>query len=174
MILFPNWHTRTSIAGLLSFSTATASGCIAWWRLRNLPTIAGSIAWVAALESLLLLDMAVNGRWILHENMMQFALHQGFYAQRRGIQIAGLTILIAVFAFWTVILFRRLRGRRSATIAAWSALLSFGMWCVELVSLHAIDAVLYRKIGGFMVIAFVWMVLGATTAISLQLAANNV
>ena len=104
---------------------------------------------------------------------MQFALHQGFYAHRRGMQITGLTILFLILLFGVGIITRRLRRRWGAIVAAWSALLALTMWCVELVSLHEIDAVLYHKVGGFMVVAFVWMVLGATTAISIQLEAST-
>jgi hypothetical protein len=172
MILLPI-YTRTSVAGLLSFGIAALSSCIALFRLRNMPTVAWPAAWIAALESLLLFDMVMDARWALHGNAMQFALHRGFYAQRRGIQIAGLTILFAILLFGAAIITRRLRNRLGAIVAAWGALLALTMWCVELVSLHEIDAVLYHKVGGFMVIALVWMILGATTAISIQLEASG-
>lgn len=172
MILFPI-YTPTSVAGLLSFGIATLSSGIALFRLRNVPAVAWPVAWIAALESLLLLDMAMDARWALHGNVMQFALHRGFYAQRHGIQIAGLTILFAILVFGAAMMTRRLRDRLGALVAAWSALLALTMWCVELVSLHEIDAVLYHQVDGFMVIAFVWMILGATTAISIQLEASG-
>jgi hypothetical protein len=171
MILLPI-YTRTSVAGLLSFGIAALSSGIALFRLRNVAAVAWPAAWIAALESLLMLDMAMDARWALHGNVMQFALRRGFYAQRHGIQIAGLTILFAILLFGAAIITCRLRSMPGAIVAAWSALLALTMWCVELVSLHEIDAVLYHKVGGFMVIAFVWMILGATTAISIQLEAS--
>jgi hypothetical protein len=171
MILLPI-YTRTSVAGLLSFGIAALSSGIALFRLRNVPAVAWPAAWIAAIESLLMLDIAMNARWALHGNVMQFALHRGFYAQRHGIQIAGLTILFAILLIGAAIITRRLRSRPGASVAAWSALLALTMWCVEVVSLHEVDAILYHEVDGFMVVAFVWMILGATTAITIQLEAS--
>jgi hypothetical protein len=171
MILLPI-YTRTSVAGLLSFGIAALSSVVAFFRLRSVAAVAWPAAWIATLESLLLFDMAMDARWALHGNAMRVALHRGFYAQRHGIQIAGLTILFAILLLGAAIIVRRLRNRPGAMVAAWSALLALTMWCVEVVSLHEIDTVLYYKVGGFMVIAFVWMILGATTAISIQLEAS--
>lgn len=170
MILLPI-YTRTSVAGLLSFGIGALSSGIALFRLRDMPAVAWATAWIATLESLLMFDMAMNERWALHGNAMRFALHRGFYPQRHGIQIAGLTILFAILLFGATIITRRLRNRLGAIVAAWSALLALILWCVELVSLHEIDTILYYKVDGFMVIAFVWMILGATTAIGIQLEA---
>jgi hypothetical protein len=171
MILLPI-YTRTSVAGLLSFGIAALSSGIALFRLKNVPVVVWPAAWIATLESLLLFDMAIDSRWVLHGNAMRFALHRGFYAQRHGKQIAGLAILFPILLFGAAIITRRLRSSPSAIVAAWSALLALTMSCVEFVSLHEIDAVLYHKVAGFMVIAFVWMILGATTAISIQLEAS--
>ena len=168
MILSPHWYTRTTLAGLLSFGIAAVSGYTTWFRVRNVPAVARLAAWITILESLLFFDVAFNGRWILHGKIMQIALHQGLYERRRGMQIAGLAIVLAILLSVMVIKTSALRGRRGAIMAACGALLSLALWCVEVISLHEFDAVLYRKVGGFMVIAFIWIVLCATTAISLQ------
>ena len=138
-----------------------------------MPEFARLAACLTILEIFLFFDMAVDGRWALHSKLIQFSLHFGFYEQRRTIQIVGLATASAALLFGMTMIAHRLRGKWFAIVAGWSALLSVATWCTELVSLHEIDAILCHKVSGFMVIAFVWMTLGATTAISLQLEAWN-
>jgi hypothetical protein len=53
-------------------------------------------------------------------------------------------------------------------VAVAGAWLSLACWFVEVISLHEVDIVLYYRVCGFMVIALIWLLLGAMTAIGIQ------
>jgi hypothetical protein len=124
MILSPHWYTRTSVSGLLSFGTAAVSTCTAWFWVRCVPEFVRLAACLTILESFLFFDIAVDGRWALHSKLIQFALHFGFYEQRRNIQIVGLATASVALLFGMTMIAHRLRGKWCAIVAGWSALLS--------------------------------------------------
>jgi hypothetical protein len=51
----------------------------------------------------------------------------------------------------------------------WGLLLSLTCWCVEVISLHATDRILYHFAGGLMVVAFLWIVACIMTAVGIQI-----
>jgi hypothetical protein len=112
---------------------------------------------LTALESLLLVDMAVNGRWMLHDLFDGAAQRRHVYDLRRLPQSIFVAILVGVLFAGLLIAFRLFRARMGALLAVSGALLSLVSWCIEVVSLHAVDAVLYRRVGSLMVISFVWI-----------------
>jgi hypothetical protein len=48
------------------------------------------------------------------------------------------------------------------------AFLSLVCWCVEVISLHEVDAVLYHKTAEVMTVALIWLALSAITAVSIH------
>lgn len=175
MILSPNWLTRTSVAGLSAFFIAAVSSAGAWSQIRirsslragHAPEEARLAAWLTVLETFLFLDMLFNWRWALHTHLMRLAMIYGRYEQRQYVQMAALVLLIALVIYAVRLMARKQRSRAGA-VAACSGLATLACWFLEIISLHVIDAVLYRRIGGFMVIAFIWLALGVTIAISIQ------
>uniref|UniRef100_A0A372IK07 DUF2243 domain-containing protein n=1 Tax=Paracidobacterium acidisoli TaxID=2303751 RepID=A0A372IK07_9BACT len=109
------------------------------------------------LELAQLLDLAFNTRWILHRWFQaQFiALH--LYDQRRIVQTVLLILLALVLMLLLGRVFRRLRGRAWAAVATAGGCLSFSFWCVEVISLHQIDRILYTARDGLLTIGWLWI-----------------
>jgi hypothetical protein len=128
---------------------------------------------LAVFEGLLLLDMAFNWRWALHQFFMDEASKAALYASRRGPQALVLAVLVLMFLFGLRMSSRRLRGRTGSLLAATGALLSLVLWCTEVVSLHAVDHILYHPIGEWMVVSFLWVVACLTTSVGILMDARS-
>lgn len=146
----------TRMIGLTAYAFALVSCAIAWvrgHRYRNRRRLA---AILTALEAALFLDSVCNGRWLLHNSLARLAMANHLYGERSGPQHIALDILgsaVAVgigFALWLF------RGRPGASLAATGGILSLGCWWVEVISLHAVDSLLYRRVDGVMLVRLVW------------------
>jgi uncharacterized membrane protein YhdT len=161
MMLFPHAMTLTRKVGLSSFGIALLCSGIAW--LRNLK-LGRRGAWFAALlmlmEGFFFLDMIYEWRWLLHDSLQRSFEARGLYGQRHWFQIACLMLLGALLFFGFRAMLGKLRGRTGARLAGCGLFLSLGCWCVEVISLHATDHVLYSVDSGLMTIAYLW-ILGA-------------
>lgn len=109
------------------------------------------------LETGLFLDMAFSVRWQLHNLLEGEAIRENLYAQRSLPQVAALGLLFAAAGIGTGLAFRYFRGRVGATMAVWGAVASLSCWCAEVISLHAVDQVFYRKVDGVMLVSLCWV-----------------
>jgi uncharacterized membrane protein YhdT len=168
MMLLPHAITLTRKVGLSSFGIALLCSGSAWLRLLR---HARRSAWLAALlvlaEGFFFLDMIYGWRWLLHDRLQQGFEVRGLYGQRHWFQIACLVLLgvVLIFSFRAVL--RKLRGRAWARLAACGLFLVIGCWCVEVISLHATDHVLYSMGGGMMTVAYLWVLASLLTAIGI-------
>jgi len=151
------WFNPTRLIGLTAYLFAFVCCVIAWIGLREIPLPRRLAAILAVLEAALFLDMAISGRWLLHDLLSDEAGARGLYAMRAGPQIAALSFLGACATVGMASALRRLRGRSGATLAACGGILSVWCWCVEVVSLHGVDRVLYQTVDGVMVVSLVWI-----------------
>ena len=62
---------------------------------------------------------------------------------------------------------RFFRGKVGARLALSGILLSVVVWCVEVVSLHAVDHILYHLIGKWMVVCALWILACLMTSIGI-------
>jgi hypothetical protein len=163
MTSIPGWPSATQSIGLAACLFAFVCCAIAWIRGRSVPLLRRVSAILAVLEAALFLDMAFNGRWLLHDWLENQAIARGLYAMRTGPQIAALCFLggcataAIAFTLW------RLRGNTGASLAPCGGILSVGCWCVEVVSLHAVDHVLYSTVDGVMLVALAWIAFALMT-----------
>jgi hypothetical protein len=118
---------------------------------------------LAGVQLALLLDMAFDWRWKLHEFWMREAIAHGVYDQRYGPQLLALGLLICAVAFGSVWVLHRFRHRVGLALAVMGTLLSVGLWFCEWVSYHAVDTVLYREAGGVMTVGLAWGVAAGIT-----------
>ena len=102
-----------------------------------------SLSLVTAIESVLLFDMIVDGRWVLHQIFVNIAQNQLVYGVRRLPQVIMVTFLLAILFVSVYFSLRRLRAKIGALWAVSGALLSLITWCIEVVSLHQDRCVLY-------------------------------
>jgi hypothetical protein len=157
MIANGEWLTPTRASGMAAYGVAVTSCGIVWARARSARKIRKIAAWLTAIESVLLLDMIVDGRWVLHQFFVNIAQNQHEYDLRGSPQLIVVTILVGILLVSLFFSLRLLRARIGALLAVSGVLLSFITWCIEVVSLHQIDALLYHQVWRFMVVSFIWI-----------------
>ena len=118
---------------------------------------------LAAVQLVLLLDIAFNLRWRLHDFFMQEAMAHGVYGLRRPPQLLALCTLIGVSTLCCAFILSRFRRRRGAAIAVAGTLLSVALRCAEVLSYHDLDAVLYAQVGKVMMVSILWTALTLLT-----------
>ncbi len=121
------------------------------------------------IESLLLMDMIFNWRWMLHQLFMDLAQSAKEYDVRRMPQVIVVTLLVGLLLIGLFVARRFFRGRAAASLAVSGALLSVILWCVEVVSLHQVDHVLYHQLGKLMAVTLLWVLASLMTSIGILL-----
>lgn len=156
----------TQAAGLLAFIIAILAAVAAFWRTSR----GARVCWGAIVAIYLLLTLEVLAMLRHHSNLVagEWLKAEGIYAERRPAQAAilMLTMLLAALVLGFVI--RKARGRAQAiAIGATAAVIL--LFVIESISLHAVDAILYRHVGPVMLIAWLWLACGLTTAVAAAL-----
>jgi hypothetical protein len=108
------------------------------------------------MEAALILDMAFRGRWLLHNLLANLAKADHLYAGRSGPQHIALYLLGCAVAAGIGLALWRFRGRPGGVLAAGGGILSLCLWWVEVVSLHAVDSLLYHPEHGIMPVKLAW------------------
>ena len=156
MIANGEWLTPTRASGVAAYSVALTSCGIVWARAKGAQSVRKN-CWLTAIEGVLLLDMIVDGRWILHQFFVNIAQNKHEYSLRRSPQVILVTFLLAIFFLSLYFSLRLFRAKTGAFVTVSGASLSLIIWCIEVVSLHQIDAVLYHHVWRFMVVTFIWV-----------------
>jgi hypothetical protein len=161
------WLTPTRATGMIAYGI-TFSCCIlasVWAKGDRAKSRLAKI--LAFFEALLFLDIVLNLRWILHQFFMDEAARLALYASRRGPQAVVLVVLVLLFLLGVRVVSQEFRGRRGAFLAVSGTLFSLILWCTEVISLHAVDHILYRPIGQWMSVCFLWVIACAMTSIGI-------
>jgi hypothetical protein len=144
----------TQLTGL----AVTALAMLACWFARQ----TSPWRWIAAFQALFFLEILLGMRHRLHDIMNAALKMSGLYQGRAS----GQTAMLAVIALLGIGLFVLAR-RAPRTMARIGILASSAMvllFLIEGISLHAMDALLYRRAGPLMLIAWIWAALCGTTA----------
>jgi hypothetical protein len=156
----------TRVVGLAAYASAVAACAWRWWRDRQKHWKGGGVfGLLAIVQFVLLLDIAFNLRWKLHEFFMQEAIDHGVYGLRRPPQLLALWMLIGASMLCCALILSRFRRRPGAAIAVAGTLLSVALRCAEVLSYHDLDAVLYAQIGKVMLVSILWMALTLLTCL---------
>jgi hypothetical protein len=110
---------------------------------------------------------------MLHQQLMNLAQRWNEYDLRRSPQRIAVVVLAVLFLLGVIIALRVLRGRTGALLAVSGVLLSLVLWCTEVVSLHAVDHVLYHLLGPWMVVSLVWLFAGLVTSVGILIDARQ-
>jgi hypothetical protein len=167
MITSGEWLNSTRAMGLAAYGTAATCCAITWIRTKARHGASQLAAAFTFIESALLLDMVFNLRWKLHQFLMDFAMQKHEYDLRRLPQVIVLTLLGGLLLFGLLAARRLFRDRVGARLAVSGILLSVILWCVEVVSLHAVDHILYYSIGHWMVVSALWILACLMTSIGM-------
>lgn len=166
------WLTPVKASGMASYLIASIACALTAARAagRRVPRLASVLC---ALDFALFLDITFDLRWRLNAWFKEAAVSHGVYSERSEPQVIALIALavgLQVLAVWLIRRFALIRG---APLAVCGALLSIGCWLTELISLHAMDAILYRYIGPLMVVSFVWILACAMTVRGILIAGSE-
>lgn len=172
MITIGEWLNPTRVVGLMAYGTAVTCCGIAWVREQNQRQDWRLAALLTLIESTLLLDIASNGRWMLHRLFVDLAQRAHEYAVRRTPQVIVLVVLtgLMLLALRAV---RRFSRNRAIAFAVSGVVLSLALWCTEAVSLHQVDHVLYHRLGPIMAVSLLWLVACLMTSTGMLLASRH-
>jgi hypothetical protein len=173
MIASEEWLSPTRATGIAAYGVAMACCGIAWARTRGLRTVSQLAALLTAIEGALVLDMFFNWRWMLHQELMDLAQRWNEYDVRRSPQRIAIAILAVLLVAGFILALRILRGRAGALLAVSGVSLSLALWGTEVVSLHAVDHVLYHSLGQWMVVSLVWVFAGLMTSVGILVDARQ-
>lgn len=127
--------------------------------------------WIAVIYLLFASEIVLGMRHILRSPIVDLMQAGGIYQERGTIQLALLASLLFVTAFGVG---RYWRGRKREKaplnirycLALVATSLLFLLFLIELVSLHSMDALLYRSFGYLMAIAWLWIGLSTMVVIA--------
>jgi hypothetical protein len=169
MTTIEEWLNPTRAIGLIAHGTAVTCCGIAWVREKNQRQDWRLAALLTLIESTLLLDIAFNWRWRLHLFVGDVAQRRHEYELRHEAQSIALVILAALLLLGLFVTQRFFRREPGALLAVSGSLLSVAVWCVEVVSLHAVDHILYHLIGKWMVVSALWILACSMTSVGILL-----
>jgi hypothetical protein len=167
MTTIGEWLNPTRAVGLIAYGTAVTCCGIAWVRLKNQRRDWRLAALLTLIDSTLLLDIAFNWRWMLHQLLIDIAQGAHEYQVRRIPQLIILIILAGLLFLGLFAIQRFFRREPGARLAVSGSLLSVAVWCAEVVSLHAVDHILYHLIGKWMVVSVLWILACSMTSIGI-------
>jgi len=167
MIMAMVWASPTREVGIASHLVAAAACGAAWARgVRSDRAIRLPFS-IGLLELFLVLDAAFNWRWIVHGYFANAAMEQHLYGERKLPQELLLALLCAITMVAIVVMFQYFRGRPGACLTTCGALISVAFWAIEVISLHASDAILQHGLGPVMLVALAWTVSSSLVVIGI-------
>ena len=155
----------TQLIGIVAFFGAALACATAAFRKRE-----GRKVWItlAFMHLAFSIEVLVGFRHRVHNLAVSGLLADGIYGQRAEIQLPLIGLLGLVLAAVAVMILTRLRNanaRQKLAVALAAALVA--LFTIETVSLHAIDAILYRPVGPIMLIGWIWLAACAATILTI-------
>ncbi len=154
MIVAGPGFTVAGASGLAAYITALACCGVVWVGASTHRFASRLAAALTIIEAALLSDFLFNWRWRLHDLIAAQAMRLNLYAGREGPQdfalgVVGLSLFVGLLGA-----VRLLCGRWGAFLSVCGILVSLALWCTEVVSLHAVDHILYHLIGHWTLVSF--------------------
>lgn len=152
----------TQLTGLIGFGTAALLCLWAVWRQIHERDI-----WIALSIGYLLMfvEVLAEMRHQVHGVIGDTLKLLGIYEDRRTGQTISIVVTVCVVAFLGLPMLRRMRNLVfSVRLALVAGMLAFASILMEIISLHAIDEILYKPIGPVLLIGWLWLVCGLISA----------
>ena len=161
----------TQLAGLIGFGTAALLCLWAVWRKiheRNI-WIVLSIGYL-----MMFVEVLAHTRFQIRSVIGDTLKLLGIYEDRRTGQAISIVVTVCVVAFLGLPMLRRMRKLVfSVRLALIAGMLAFALILLEIISLHAIDEILYKPIGPALLIGWLWLVCGLISAGAVVVAAKK-
>lgn len=149
----------TQILGVLAFAAAAVACALAARRSRGQAASVWKL--LALLQIVFVIEIVLGLRHQIHGGVDAFLQDRGWYDQRQPVQLGLLAVALLAGVAGGVAVLRWCRSHRAAAPAVLASCAVVGLFALEMISLHAIDAVLYRLIGPVMLIALLWVACAA-------------
>lgn len=163
--MISQWFSVTRTIGLAAYAVSLLSCLMRWAKCRQDRQSGRIFAVLTSVQLALLLDMAFDWRWKLHDYGMRVAMMRGIYGERRAPQLLTLEVMAAILFVAVAMVLYRFRHRVGATLALTGTMLSVGLWCSEALSYHFFDRILYVMVGKAMLVSFLWCGLALVTCL---------
>lgn len=130
--------------------------------------------WLAVTYFLYASEIVIGLRHMLRSPVVDVMQAVGVYQERGTLQLVLLASLLLVVAlsigsiggYWAVRKRQKAKFKVRYCLALVATGLLFQVFLIELVSLHNIDALFYRSLGGLMAIAWLWIGLSTIVALA--------
>jgi len=146
----------TQFTGVLAFAAAILACLFAASRSRKRDAHVWTC--LAIIYFLLLIEVLLGLRYRIRDFANDFLMVRGLYNDDRRVPQEAADLLLGSLAAWLVtmpLFFWRI-GDFFVRVAVSITIALLGLFAIETVSLHAIDAILYRPIGGVVTIGWMW------------------
>ncbi len=156
------------MTGIACFATAAAACALAARRGRR--------AWraLAIVQAAFCLEIVFSTRHRVHDLVDTALREHDWYAGRTPWQLGMLVIVAGVFAACAPFAWRLARsGGAPAAVAMAASLAVFALLSVEAVSLHAIDAWMYARIGPLLAVVVGWVAASLIVTVAALVAARR-
>jgi hypothetical protein len=153
----------TQITGVLAFTAAACACVLAARRARGRTAAVWKL--LAALQIVFVAEIVLGLRHEIHGGVDAFLQDRGWYSQRQPVQLGLLVAAVLLGGAGMVAVLRLSRSHRAAAPGMLASCVVVALFALEMISLHAIDAVLYRLIGPVMLIAVLWVACAAAVAV---------
>jgi hypothetical protein len=173
MVADHDWFSPTRVAGLLSYAASFTACVVRGVNCRKNWPSSRPYSIIGGIQLFLLLDIAFDWRWKIHEFWGNDAMQHGLYSERRPPQLIAIVLLLVIVGFASISIGARFRRRRGAGLAVAATIVSVGLWCCEAISYHYIDLIFYHMVGRMMVVSFLWIFMAMITCFGVWLDGRN-
>lgn len=156
------------MTGIACFATAAAACGLAARR--------GGPVWrvLAVVQAAFCLEIVFSTRHRMHDLIDAALREHDWYVGRTPWQLGMLALVVLVFAAGAPFAWRLARsGGRPAAVAMAASLAVFALLSVEAVSLHAIDAWMYARIGPLLAEVIGWLAASLVVTVAALVAARR-
>ncbi len=146
----------TQLAGVLAFAAAAA--CCAWRGVRA-ASHGDRVVWrsMAVVHAILAIEVIVGVRYEARLAVDAWLEARRLYSGREALQWALVVAAVAALAAGTAMLLRVSRTAAALRLALLGSAAAVAVFCVESVSMHRVDAVLYAAAGPIRSIGWLWV-----------------
>lgn len=169
-LAYANDWNPTRIFGTMCFAMTSGLCCLVVYlcilRRQRRDPAHGMGLWLSILfaQLAMLIELQLSTRFDAGEVLRGMIRDMGLYENRRQLQAMAFAVvsLPMIVVFSTVFYMVRKRGM-AVWLAVGGTLWSVSLFCLPLISLHAVDRIIYHNIGPVMFISLLWSIGAAVT-----------
>lgn len=109
------------------------------------------------------LECAVGLRHHLHSIIVH--IMGPLYDERAGVQVALIGVVLVIGGALSILFVHRNKSSAPPVVTA-ATIAAIGLFSIETISLHAVDAMLYKPTGGLLLIGWLWIALALVITFS--------